>query len=98
MTSGLAAGAFRARSSRELVWRLWGEEYVLFDTASGDTHLLDRLVYEGISALQSESLDPPGLARALAVRFQIDEDADLRVYATKLLCRLDELGLVDPVP
>ena len=88
---------YRARTGPTLVWRSWGEDTVLFDVASGDTHQLDAITRAGFRCLERADLTAVDLAFALAQALDLPNDATLSLYAERLLARLDELGLVDEV-
>jgi PqqD family protein of HPr-rel-A system len=66
-----------------------GEQFVLYNNLSGDTHLLDAAAIEVLSALQPGAAD----AAALAAALQLDADALPQLDA--LLADLRALDLVD---
>ncbi|WP_377702797.1 HPr-rel-A system PqqD family peptide chaperone [Pseudoduganella sp. UC29_71] len=66
-----------------------GEQFVLYNNLSGDTHLLDAAAIEVLNALQPGAAD----AAALAAALQLDADALPQLDA--LLADLRALDLVD---
>jgi PqqD family protein of HPr-rel-A system len=82
-----------------LVWRLWDDEYVLLNTASGDTHLLDLLSGEVLRCLEEGPADAEVLAARVLRKMDPGPDRDPSPLAARIediLTTLDELGLVEP--
>lgn len=75
--------------------KCFGEEAVVFDTASGDTHYLAPLTY----ALYSTSCQHPALnsgeARAkLALMFDVTPDSDFTRLTDEAMYSLQHIGLL----
>jgi len=87
---------WRVPSEVELLWHRWGDQYVVFNSASGDTHLLDGASREGLLCLQERALDQSELSRHLAARLELAADEQVQRYAARLLERLAKLGLIEP--
>lgn len=88
----------RLRARATLVWRTWGDEVVVYDPDSGDTHLLDTVGGAVLGCLQAEPLAIEACCAGLADRLGIDDDPALRRYVTDLVAQLERLGLIDLVP
>ena len=76
--------------------RTWGEEAVVFDTASGDTHYLKPLTL----ALYQTCRDHPGFSssdifEALAQRLSIAVTPDFSLLADEALTSLRQIGLLE---
>jgi PqqD family protein of HPr-rel-A system len=80
-----------------LTWRSWGDEYVVFNAQTGDTHLLDTVGREGLLCFEEACLDQAEICRRLATRLEIEPDEQLGDYVGKLLARFSQLGLVESV-
>lgn len=91
----------------ETVWRLpptvrfdrrqWGDEVVVFNYASGQTHLLDALSASVLATFE----EAPRRLCDLAVRFAEDLEIDVAQMRTRLDAIVEEfarLGLLDPDP
>jgi PqqD family protein of HPr-rel-A system len=78
-----------------LHWKAWGDEFVIFDEGSGDTHLLDPLAAEFLKVLEESPADVPGLARRLGARLDLASDADLTGRVRELVERFVAVGLVE---
>ena len=89
------APEIKAKARTPLLSRRWGDETVVYNPASGQTHLLDLVSGEGLSCLQDSSLDLGTLCERMAGRLDIENDAELRQYVASLLSQLEELGLVE---
>ena len=79
----------------ELLWQKWDDEVIVFNTASGQTHLLDALSAATLREIESRPGGINQLADRLAERFELD-GADLSQRLTEVCARFDELGLVEP--
>lgn len=79
-----------------LAWRVWDNEFLVYNTASGQTHHLNLLAGEALRSLEAE----PGSARALVCRladqFEIAEDSPPLQMIEDLIRQFDELGLIAP--
>jgi PqqD family protein of HPr-rel-A system len=90
-------GAWRIVPDAVLHWRMWDDEYVVFNSASGQTHLLDP-----VSALLIEQIahgrDHAGeLFMETARLLNLDLTPDLCASFDKMLGELDLLGLIEAV-
>jgi PqqD family protein of HPr-rel-A system len=56
---------WRVRPGQRLAWRSWGDDSVLYNDLSGDTHLLDGATLQLLLALQAGA-QPADEAEALA--------------------------------
>jgi PqqD family protein of HPr-rel-A system len=87
--------AFRA--SREFAWRRLDDRLVVYDEATGDTHLLTEAAADVLLALldRPAGLDAAELARVLAASaWSNDGDDGAARQAGDVLDRLAALGLV----
>jgi PqqD family protein of HPr-rel-A system len=87
-------GQTQAQNSRLL--KSWGDEAVVYDTASGDTHYLKPLT----RALYQTCRDHPGytsagIATALANRLGVDETPQLHKLTEETLTSLRKIGLLE---
>lgn len=82
-----------------LEWRQWGSYHVVFNPASGDTHLLNTLPAFVLKSLETKAATLEELEGALASNLQ-DGTPDDRLSRNieALVLELDELGLVAPAP
>jgi PqqD family protein of HPr-rel-A system len=77
--------------------RTWGEEAVVFDTASGDTHYLKPLTL----ALYQTCREHPGFSsaaifEAVAQRLSLALTPDFSLLADEALTSLRQIGLLEP--
>jgi len=80
-----------------LCWEHWGEESVLFDRRSGQTHLLTAMATECLLLLQDGDLNLDQLTEKLELVFQSAPEPGAREQIEQLLLALNELGLVTAV-
>jgi len=79
-----------------LLLKSWGDEAVVYDTASGDTHYLKPLTL----ALYQVCHDRPGhtsaeLAAELAARLSVENTPHLRELTEETLASLRKIGLLE---
>jgi len=79
----------------ELRWASWDPEEVVFDAASGDTHVLDPITALLLKRLQSTSARTSELADLVAVELKVDSGDELLTRVYRSLVGLRSLSLVD---
>lgn len=79
-----------------LVWRIWDDEFLVYNTASGQTHHLNLLAGEALRSLAAAAASGRELVSRLADQFAIAEDSSPLQMTDRLIRELDELGLIAP--
>jgi len=83
-------------STNLLAWRIWDDDFLVYNTASGQTHHLNLLAGEALRSLEVEPAQTRELVRRLAHEFEIAEDSPPLQMIDRLIHELDELGLIAP--
>ena len=79
-----------------LVWQCWDEEEVIvFNRASGQTHLLDAFSAAVLRRIEASPAKTSDLARFFAASFELDEGV-LSERVDAVCARFDQLGLAEP--
>lgn len=86
---------WRLTSNESLHFRAWGDEVVVYNSLSGDTHLLDSATSQMLLHLQAAPSDAATLAELLTPYFQIAPSADLRLHIEQQLSELRALALIE---
>ena len=81
-----------------LLRRQYGEESVLYNDLSGDTHLLGGSAIHLLELLAKAPARQGVLADSLAAAIGCPRDAAFDADATALLAQLATLFLIEPVP
>lgn len=81
-----------------IAWRQWDGDYVVFDPASGNTHLLDIASGEVLVALRDGDASTERLGARLAELLQVGPDETVTSAVQHILETLSGLGLVEPAP
>ena len=89
--------AWRASDQPKLLWRVWDDDAVVFDTRSGELHLLNPVAAEALKALEEGPTSTHGLALQLASALGIDGNEEFSRQVSGLMTLFDELGLTEPV-
>jgi len=80
----------------ELRWVQWGDEWLLYHGASGDTHLLEPLAAEVLQALKRAPSTAAGLIEDLARDGDAETRRRLSDYIDSLCATLARLGVIEP--
>lgn len=86
---------WRVGSGQLLEHRGWGDEFVIYNSLSGDTHLIDADAMDILLLLQEGETDNAALLAALAHSGAMAEDATDRL--AMVLDQLQSLSLVERV-
>jgi PqqD family protein of HPr-rel-A system len=78
--------------------RLWDDQCVLFNTASGQTHQLNPLAEAALRAMMARPMSAAEVAQALATELEIEADAAWVSQFDGLIGEFDRLGLLEPAP
>jgi PqqD family protein of HPr-rel-A system len=81
--------------STKLVWKSWDREVLVYNTASGNTHLLSPNAAEVLELLEKASLTPREVAQQLTISANVSVDEEITQRVEDLLLNLNELGLVE---
>ena len=79
-----------------LHWRRWADEVVVYDAASGDTHLLEPAGAEVLHRLERAPATIAELTAGLVEGGPTEAEPTARQYVTDFVARLHRLGLVEP--
>lgn len=96
MTSTKVA-RWKVNSGFPLQWQVWDDEFVVYNTGSGDTHMLDTLAAEVLQSLEKKTADLSELAGRVAASIEIEPDSKFSDYLEQLLSDLHKLGLIQRV-
>ena len=96
MTSNKAA-RWKVNSGFPLHWQSWDDEFVVYNSGSGDTHLLDPVAAEALQNLEQESADLSELVDRVAASLEIEPDSEFSAYLEQLLSDLHKLELIQRV-
>ena len=80
-----------------LQWQVWDDEFVVYNTGSGDTHLLDPVAAEVLQSLEKKTADLSELAGRVSASIEIEPDSKFSDYLEQLLSDLHKLGLIQRV-
>jgi len=80
----------------EVRWRTWGDETIIYNCNSGDTHLLNRISAEALKILQENPADAETLTQKIAFRYELQNNQELLQHMKELLSLFSDLGLIIP--
>ena len=88
---------WRVPSGFGLHWQSWEDEFVVYNSGSGDTHLFDPIAAKALQSLDKEPASLSELEGRLAASLEIDPDSKLSAYLERLLSDFHRLGLIERV-
>jgi PqqD family protein of HPr-rel-A system len=86
---------WRAEGPNRFLWHFFEEQWAVFDTVSGDTHLLNLLAGEALQLLQREEMDLMQLSHNLSNLFDLEINESFVSQIGQLLDEFNELGLIE---
>lgn len=86
---------WRVPFNQTLTLHCWDDEFVVFNSMSGDTHLLGLLAGQILLQLQQSPSDARALAASIAPLWHADLDEELRLQIEPLLADLQALSLIE---
>lgn len=86
---------WRAVRGFPLYWHHWDNEFVVYNSGSGDTHLLDVLAAEVLKILDRGPANLLELVQKVAASLEIEVDRDLSAYLETRLADFHKLGLIE---
>lgn len=85
-----------ANPAIEIRWRKWGDETVIYNCNSGDTHLLNQISAEALKILQKNPANAETLTQKIASRYKSTNNQELLEHMKELLSLFSDLGLIIP--
>jgi PqqD family protein of HPr-rel-A system len=79
-----------------LLWKTWGEESIVFNESSGNTHLLNRTAAKILSIVQSQPSSAEEISLKIASESGLSADEKILQRVDVVLETLDNLGLIEP--
>lgn len=79
-------------------WTGWDDEYLVYNGASGTTHLLNEVGAQALKILQIRTVDAEALTECLVEQFEFEPSEKFHKSIRRLLSELCSLGLIDTAP
>jgi len=78
-----------------LVWVTWGEESIVFNKSSGNTHLVNSMAARILLLLQVQPRSAEEICQNIATDMRLDPDNEILLRVKVVLETLDHLGLIE---
>ena len=91
----VAAAKWRLVPGFPLYRHSWDDEFVVYNTGSGDTHLLDPVAAKALQILEDGPVVLSELTGGVAASLEIEGDHRLLAYLERLLSDFRRLGLIE---
>lgn len=76
--------------------RCWDGDYVVYNSLSGNTHVLDIVVGEVLKTIMAGTIDEARLCQHIAGFLDVPNDERVSGTLDGILAALDTLGLIEP--
>ncbi len=86
---------WQVASVNELLFRSWDDEFVVYNGATGDTHLLGQVAAQMMLKLQKTPADAVSLAEWVGSLQQIEPDDEFVLFIEQILTDFDSLGIIE---
>ncbi len=80
-----------------LHWKLWEDQYVVYNSGSGHTHVLDPVAALLVRQMTESCCEASDLLRQIATLLDIEITEEFHSRLCRTLWQLEELGLVEVV-
>lgn len=87
--------AWSVVSGATLRWKMWDEDCVVFNNASGQTHLLDPLAALLVRQIEEGYCPSEQIFGRIATLLDINVTPEVRATLSQMLRQLEELGLIE---
>jgi PqqD family protein of HPr-rel-A system len=81
----------------DLYWRFLEQQYVVYHSGSGDTHVLDPIAALLVQQLSAEPIDSAALVHRIETLLNLEGTEGLREKLESTLSQLSNLGLIEPI-
>jgi len=89
----------------KIVWRTypllrksWGDQSVIFNRSSGNTHLINPTAAKILAIVQSQATSAEEISQKIATELELDVDEEILQQVKVVLETLDGLGLIESFP
>ena len=86
---------WRAPAASSLQYRSWDDEFIVYNSLSGDTHLLNADAGQILLAVCGTPMDIPTLAALLAQSCQVEPEEEFHLQIERMLVELQALSLIE---
>ena len=86
---------WQVAGEKEFLFRSWDDEFVVYNGATGDTHLLGTVAAQVMLKLQQTPMDAVSLAEWVAPLLQTEPDDELVFVIEQILADFDSLGIIE---
>jgi len=81
--------------AKNVVFKNWTNESVIYNEISGDTHLLDKISTIILIEAQKKHLSRDDLFNILSIDIEIDDELEIQLCMDSYILKLSSLGILD---
>jgi PqqD family protein of HPr-rel-A system len=83
------------KTAGRLLWHNWEDECAIYNTASGNTHIIDLTSAHILVTLEEQPCNIPELVEKTARILRQDPDSELEDHVTQLVAKFQDLDLIE---
>ncbi len=84
-------------AGQEILWRHWEGDYVIFNSLSGETHILDITSGKVLKRIMKGPSTTEGIRSEIGDFLEVRNNSELARAVDKILSGLEDAGLVEAV-
>ena len=88
---------WRIPTDQEILWRCWEGDYVIFNSLSGETHILDITGGKVLRRIMNRPSTTEDIRSEIGDFLEVRNNAELACAVDKILHSLEDAGLVEAV-
>ena len=88
---------WRIPADQEILWRHWEGDYVIFNSLSGETHILDIVSGKVLKRIMNGPSTTEDIRSEIGDFLEVRNDSELARAVDKILNGLEDTGLVEAV-
>jgi PqqD family protein of HPr-rel-A system len=88
---------WRLLQNADFHWKRWDDVFTLYNSGSGQTHVLDPLAVLLIQLIGEGSRNTSELLQQMVAQLDVDASQEFREKLQETLSQLDALGLIEAV-
>jgi PqqD family protein of HPr-rel-A system len=97
ISSTVAASGWRIVPNATIYWQTWDDDCIVFNSVSGQTHLLDPVPALLLRQVDEGCSDRELLLNGTARLLDIELSTETRAWLDQALKQLDDAGLIEPI-
>ncbi len=88
---------WRIAARQDILWRNWDGDYVVIGSLSGETHILDIVSGKALERIMERPSSVLEIRSDIAEFLEVENNKELESAVAKILKRLQDAALIEPM-